>query len=423
MLDIKFIRQNPDKIKKACKDKQVKFDVDKFLAIDKKRRELIKKVESLYAKQNAMSPKIAKAKAGEKQDMIDDMRVVKAKLIGLEPKLKKIKKEWKELMFLVPNPALSQVPIGKDDRENIVLQQKGKKRKFDFKPRDYMVIAEKLDIIDTKRAGKASGSRFGYLKSAAVQIEFALVQFAMDNLIKERFIPVVPPVLLKKQVFQGLGYWERGKDEVYYLAKDKLCLVGTSEQSLGAMHVNDVFKEKELPRRYVGFSTCFRREAGAYGRDTHGILRVHQFDKVEMFIFCKPEQANAEHELILSLEEKLMQALKIPYQVVQICTGDLGDPAVNKYDIEAWMPGQNNGKGQYRETHSCSNCTDFQARRLNIKYRGKNKELYFVHTLNGTAFPIGRILIAIIENYQKEDGTVFVPRILQKYMGGMKIIK
>ncbi|MAG44631.1 serine--tRNA ligase [bacterium] len=418
MLEINFIRENPDKIKKACEHKQVKVDIDKLLKLDDKRRDLIKKVEKLYAKQNKMSPKIAKAKKDEKQKMIDQMRGLKAKLINLEPELREIKKQWKKLMLLVPNPALDNVPIGKDDSENIVIKQVGEKPEFDFKPKDYMEIAEKLDIIDTKRASKTSGTRFGFLKGAAVQLEIALLNLAIEKLLPKYFIPVFPPVLLKKKVFQGLGYWERGKDEVYCLEKDKLCLVGTAEQSLGAMHMQDVFSEKELPKRYIGYSHCFRREAGAYGRDTHGILRVHQFNKIEMFVFAHPDKAENEHEFLVGLEEELMQSLKLPYQLVNICTGDLGDPAVKKYDIEVWMPFQN----KYRETHSCSNCTDFQARRLNIKYRGKDGKLHFVHTLNGTVFS-QRPILAIIENYQQKDGSVRVPKVLQKYMNGLRVIK
>jgi seryl-tRNA synthetase len=277
-----------------------------------------------------------------------------------------------------------------------------------------------LDIIDVKRAGKVSGARFGYLKGDLALMEFGLIQLAMDITRKEGFIPVVPPAMIKPEMMKAMGYVERGGDEIYYFDKDNLYLTGTSEQSVGPLHADEVFEEKDLPKKYVAFSTCFRREAGSYGKDTKGILRVHQFDKVEMFIFCKPDDSAKGHELILSMEEKLMQELEIPYRVIDICTGDLGDPAAKKYDIEAWMPGQN----EYRETHSTSNCTDFQARRLNIRYketRNKKQETKLVHTLNGTAFAIGRTLIAIIENYQQKDGTIKVPKALQKYMGIKKI--
>jgi len=288
----------------------------------------------------------------------------------------------------------------------------GIRTKFSWKAKNYMELAEALDIIDVQRAAKVSGTRFGYLKGGVVMLEFALIQLAFDVLLKQGFIPIVPPVMIKAEMAKGMGYLEQlGKEEAYYLPEDDLYLVGTSEQSLGTMHANEVFNEKDLPRRYAGFSTCFRREAGSYGKDVKGILRVHQFDKIEMFSFCKPEDSVKEHKLLLSLEEKLMKLLKIPYRVVQVCSGDLSMPSVATYDIESWMPGQN----QYRETHSTSNCTDFQARRLNIRYRSKNG-IEFVHMLNGTAFAIGRTLIAIIENYQQKDGSVKVPIALQKYI-------
>ncbi len=238
---------------------------------------------------------------------------------------------------------------------------------------------------------------------------------------------MVPPVMIKEEMMRAMGYIDRHEEqeETYYLEKDKLYLVATSEQSIGPMHADEIFNEEDLPKRYIGFSTCFRREAGSYGKDTKGILRVHQFDKVEMFSFCHPEKSKEEHELLLSIEEELMKLLKIPYRVLNICTGDLGGPAAKKYDIEAWLPGQNSGKGQYRETHSTSNCTDFQARRLNIRYRSSLisnlSSLKFVHTLNGTAFAIGRMLIAIIENYQQKDGTIKIPDILQKYLNSKSL--
>jgi len=250
-----------------------------------------------------------------------------------------------------------------------------------------------------------------------------LVKFVFDKLTKKGFIPIIPPVLIKPEPFWGMGYLDRGAEDVYYLPKDELYLVGTSEQIIGPMHMNEVFEEEDLPRRYASFSSCFRREAGSYGKDTKGILRVHQFDKIEMFIFSKPEDSIKEHDFLLSVEEELMKDLKIPYQVLQICSGDLGDPAVAKYDIEAWLPGQDNGKGQYRETHSTSNCTDFQSRRLNIKFKNKaTSKNELVYTLNGTAFAMGRIIIAIIENYQTKDGKVKVPKSLWRYTNGIKVI-
>ncbi len=406
MLDIKFIRENPEQVKQGCQKKQVNVDIDKLLELDKKRRELLQKIETLKAEQNKLG-----------KDQQEKAKEIKNKIKKIKPELSQMEKEFNKLMRQIPNIPLDDVIEGKAEEDNKVARTEGEKTKFDFKPKDYLEIAEKLDIIDIKRAAKVSGTRFGYLKGGAALLEFALINLAIDILTKESFTFIIPPVMLKREAMEGMGYLDRGAAEVYYLEKDDLYLVGTSEQSIGAMHMNETFQKKDLPRRYMGFSTCFRREAGAYGKDTKGILRVHQFDKMEMFIFCEPEKSKQEHELMLFLEEKLMQALELPYRVVDICSGDLGDPAAKKWDIEVWMPGQN----QYRETHSTSNCTDWQARRLNIRYKSKDG-VKFVHTLNGTVFS-QRPILAIIENYQQKDGSVVVPEVLQKYMGGIEKIE
>ncbi len=281
-----------------------------------------------------------------------------------------------------------------------------------------MELAEALDIIDTERAAKVAGSRFGYLKGGAVMLEFALVNLAFDILNKKGFIPVIPPVIIKPEMAWAMGYLEQtNKDEAYHLEQDNLYLTGTSEQTLGTMRAGETLRESELPLRYAGFSTCFRRESGSYGKDTKGILRVHQFDKIEMFSFVRPEDSINEHKLLLQTERELMDALKLPYQVLHICSGDLGATAAEKYDLETWLPSEN----RYRETHSTSNCTDFQSRRLSVRYQKKEGKTEFVHTLNGTAFAIGRILIMIIENYQQKDGSIKVPEVLQKYTGFKEI--
>ena len=369
--------------------------------------------ENLKAEQNKIS------RAGHDEATINKAKELKEQFKGLEPEFKKVENELNNLLILLPNIPFDDVPIGKDDSENVVLRKEGKTPIFKFEAKDYIQVGKDLDLIDTERASKVSGSRSGYLKRELPLLEFAIIKFVMDTVRKEGFIPVIPPVLLKEEIARGTGYFEAvdGK-EAYYFPEDKLYLAGTSEQSLVAMHMDEILEEKDLPLRYVGFSTCFRREAGSYGKDTKGILRVHQFDKLEMVIFCKPEDSKKEHQLLLSLEEKMMKALGLPYQVINICTGDLGRPAASKYDIETWLPSEN----KYRETHSTSNCTDFQARRLNIRYRDKAGKLNFVHTLNGTAFAIGRILIMIIENYQQKDGSIKVPKVLQKYCG-FKVIK
>ncbi len=411
MLNIKTIRDNPEKIKKACQDKQAKVDIDKLLTLDIQRRKLIKQNEILKAKHNQISKKIASLKGKERQKSINQAKEMVNKIDQRDKDLAKVETEFQKIMLSVPNPALPDVKVGKDESENEVLSQWGKIPKFNFEPKDHLVLGEDLDLIDIQRAGKVSGTRFAYLKNELAILEYGLVQFVFQILTKQGFVPIVPPVMIKQESMEAMGYLERGEDEVYQIQKDKFYLIGTSEQSIGPMHANEILDKKDLPKRYVSFSTCFRREAGSYGKDVKGILRVHQFDKVEMFSFCIPEKSTEEHKFILSLEEKLVQALKIPYQVVKMCTGDLGDPAASKYDIECWMPGQD----KYRETHSTSNCTDFQARRLNIRFRNNQEKTEFVHTLNGTAFAIGRILIAIMENYQQKDGSIKIPKVLQKY--------
>jgi len=415
MLDINFIRENVEKVKKACKDKNVQISVELVLDLDREKRALMTEMETLKAEQNKIS-------RGGKDNLglIEQAKEIKAKIKENEPKLEKIEAELKPLLLQLPNIPFDDVPVGKDDSQNVVLRKVGSTPKWIFhKPKDYMELGTALDLIDTERAGKVAGSRFGYLKNELPLLEFALINLVMDTVRKEKFIPVLPPVMIKNQMARGTGYFEATDEkEAYYLPDDDMYLAGTAEQPLAAMHADEILNEKDLPIRYIGFSTCFRREAGSYGKDTKGILRVHQFDKLEMFIYSKQEDSKKEHELILKIEEKLMKALGLPYQVINICTGDLGRPAAKKYDIETWLPSEN----KYRETHSSSNCTDFQARRLNIRYKDKNNKMQFVHTLNGTAFAIGRILIMIMENYQQKDGSIKVPKALQKYCG-VKVIK
>ena len=419
MLDIKFIRQNPDIIKEGCRKKQVKVDIDRLFEVDKKRREVLQALEDMRAQKNKSSKEISGTKVEkEKQKIILKMRELDKNSDRLNGDLKELNEEFKKLMFQIPNLPLADVPVGENEKDNVVLKEVGEKPKFDFEPKDYLELAERLDLIDVKRAAKIAGSRSGFLKRELVLIEFALIKLAFDTLMKEGFIPILPPVMLKPEMAKGTGYFEAADiEEAYFLPKDNLFLIGTAEQSLLTMHTDEIFDEKELPRRYLGFSTCFRREAGSYGKDTKGIFRVHQFDKAEMFSFTKPEDSIKEHQFFLEIEEKLMLALKIPYRVVNICTGDLGRPAAAKYDIEAWLPSEN----RYRETHSTSNCTDFQARRLNIRYRDlKTKKLEFVHTVNGTAFS-QRPILAIIENYQQKDGKILIPEVLQKYLSFREI--
>ncbi|OGZ26835.1 MAG: serine--tRNA ligase [Candidatus Nealsonbacteria bacterium RIFOXYB1_FULL_40_15] len=416
MLDIKFVRENPNKVKESCLKRGVSCDIEKLLKVDERRRKLMSETEAISAEKNRRSKEIAKASDKDKKKMIAEMKKIDKKGGKLVHDLKTVETEFDDLMSKVPNIIFEGVPDGKDSSENVIIEKVGEPPKFDFEFKDYMALAESLDIIDVKRAAKVAGSRFGYLKRGAVLLEFAIVKMVFDTLLEKGFVPVIPPVMLKEEMAKGTGYFEGAdEDEAYFFPQDNLFLAGTSEQSLISMHAGEVLND--LPKRYVAFSTCFRREAGSYGKDTKGILRVHQFDKIEMVVFSNPEDSKKEHEFLLSIEKELMNKLELPYQVVNICTGDLGRPAAAKYDIETWIPSEN----KYRETHSTSNCGDFQARRLDIRQKDRQGKMSFVHTLNGTAFAIGRILIAIIENYQQKDGSIKVPEILQKYTGFKEI--
>lgn len=419
MIDLKFIRENPEAVRQGAASKNITVPIDVILKLDAERRSLIAESEKLRAEQNRESEGVAAEKdPAARQKMIDALKKTKEAIKELQERLDAVNGGLDKQLRLVPNLPLPDVKVGKDDSENYTLRTFGQPTSFSFKPKDYIALGEALDMIDTDRAAKVAGARFGYLKNEAALLEFALIQYAFSVLSEHKFVPVVPPVMINEKSLGAMGYLERGGDEIYHLEHDDLYLIGTSEHVLGPMHSDEVFMETELPRRYAGFSTCFRREAGSYGKDVRGILRVHQFDKVEMFSFTLPEHSAAEHELLLSVEEKLMQGLGLPYRVVGIVSGDLGDPAAKKYDIEAWVPSQNT----YRETHSTSNCTDWQARRLNVRIKRKSGALEFAHTLNGTAFAIGRTIIAIMENYQREDGSIGVPPVLVPYIGGRTVI-
>jgi seryl-tRNA synthetase len=409
MLDIKYIREHPEEVKEGCKKKGFDCDVGQILKLDEKKRGLLLKIETLRADQGKLG----------KED-IAGAKKIKEEVKELEPQLEEIDKNLHSLLILLPNLPQDAVPVG-DESVNVVLRQHGKAPKFDFEPKDHLSLGESLEVLDVERAAKTSGSRFSYLKGDLALLEFALVDLAMKTAIKEGFLPIIPPVLIKEEMMQAMGYIDTPEDleERYYFEKEKLFLVGTAEQSVGPMHAGEIFDEKELPKRYIAFSTCFREEAGSYGKDTKGILRVHQFDKVEMFSFVHPEKSKEEHQFLVSLQESLWQALKIPYQVVQLATGDMSRPSSSTIDIEAWMPGQ----GKYREVSSASNVTDFQARRLNTRYRKKEGKPEYVHMLNATGFAIGRTLIAIMENYQQKDGSIKIPKVLQGYIGKKEIKK
>ncbi|MEK7636546.1 MAG: serine--tRNA ligase [Patescibacteria group bacterium] len=434
MLDIKYIRENLKLVKELLGRKNIAPDViDAIIEADQNRRGFLQQYEEFRKKQNEFSERVIKLFGTDKEDALSEMKTVKIKLVEIEAGLKIAEDVFQNWMYKMPNIPFDDTPIGKNEADNVVIREVGDKRSFPFSAKDYIVLGEALDLIDTERAAKVSGARFSYLKHEAPLFEFALVQFVFSRLLNEGwiekntkkqklsvppkpFIPLVPPVMIRPEVYRAMGRLDPGQeDERYFLPKDNLYLVGSGEHTTGPMHMEEVFDENALPHRHVAFSTCFRREAGAYGKDTRGIIRVHQFDKIELFVFAHPEKSQEEHKLLVGIQEALMQELKIPYRVVSICAGDMGWPDAQQYDIEAWMPGQN----QYRETHSASNTTDFQSRRLNMKYKARDGSKNFVHTLNATAFAIGRTLIAILENYQNEDGSVDVPDVLIPYMHGI----
>ena len=404
MLDIKFIRENPKLVDEKAKQKGYPVDVVKLLKVDQDRRKLIEEVDKLRSERKKAADDRNERKG---QQLKSDIR-------KKEDKLEKLQEEFYELIRLVPNMPSEDVPIGGDETQNKVVKEVGKKTQFAFKPKDHLELGEALDLIEVQKASKISGPRFNFLKNELVTLEFALIDLALDTLKAEGFIQIIPPVIINKRAVEGLGYPEYERGEGYKI--NDQYLVGTSEHSIVPMHIDEVFNAKDLPRRYAAFSTAFRREAGSYGKDTRGIFRVHQFDKIEMVSFVNRKDSQKELKYLLSLEEKFVQELEIPYRVIQMCTADLGFPTASKFDIECWFPSQN----QYRETHSASTTTDFQSRRLDIKYvEGSEKK--FVHILNGTAFAIGRTLIAIMENYQAKDGSIQVPKALQKYTGFAKI--
>ena len=427
MIDLKKLRENRVEYEAGFKKKQASVDVDKVLSLDEKHRELIQETEKMRAEKNEVSRAIPKLADKEREAKIKEMKALGEKLEASEAELNKISVQLNGLASAIPNPAHPSVPEGKSDEDNKPIKTVGKIPEFDFEPKDHIELGEMLDLIDTETGAKTSGARFYYLKNEAVLLEFALIQWLLKLFTEEGFTPVTVPMLVKEEMMYATGFFPADKNEIYTVNPksddnpdgDDLYLVGTSEVPLAGLHMFKPIADIEnLPKRYVGFSSCFRREAGSYGKDTKGILRVHQFDKMEMFSFCHPDKSWEEHDFLLSMEEKILSALKLPYQVVNICGGDLGAPAAKKFDCEVWIPTQ----GKYRELTSCSNCTDFQARRGGIKYKD-DKGTHLLHTLNGTAMASTRTLIAILENYQQKDGSVRVPEVLQSFMNGITEIK
>ncbi|MBP3960612.1 serine--tRNA ligase [Gemmata sp. G18] len=422
MLDAGFIRDNADAVKANCKNRGVsEVPVDRVVAFETKRKELAQKRGETAAKKNAISAQFVHAKTPEAKQALKDQAAAIDKEVGvIDDELKIIEGDLLLNLYQIPNMTHPDAPIG-GEAANKVVTQSGEPRTFDFKAKDHVALCESLDLADFEAGTIVAGQKFYFLKNEAALLEIALVQYAMQTAVKAGYTPVITPDLARVAVLEGIGFMPRDPNpetrQVYTVADTDLCLVGTAEITLGGMHMGKVFDESELPKRYVGLSHCFRTEAGAAGRDTRGLYRVHQFTKVEMFAFCTPENSDAIHQEIRALEEQIFNGLGLAFHVIDTATGDLGGPAYRKYDLEAWMPGRGEG-GAYGEITSTSNCTDFQARRLNIRYKGKGfKGTRFVHTLNGTAVACTRALVAILENYQQADGSVVIPEALRPWVG------
>ncbi len=417
MIDIELFRKDPELFTREIKNRGLKINTDIGLELDKEKRDLIFKVDQLRSEKNIASKKIPALSGADKNKIISQMKKLNDDLRKLEPRLVEVENKFMEHFSAYPNISHSSTPVGKDEGGNVALSYYGEKPDFDFNPRNHVDLGINLDIMDEKRAAKISGSRFVFLKNEAVLLEFALVKYVLDILIRKGFTPIIPPLLVKEEAMYGTGFFPVERTQYYKTDLDGLFLIGTSEVPLCTYHSNEFLDIGILPLKYAAFSTCFRREAGSYGKDLGGMFRVHQFDKIEMLIFSHPEKSWDEYEMLRKTLEEIVQGLGIHYRIMNMCTGDIGTPNAKKYDLEAWLPGQN----QYRELASCSHDTDFQARRLNIKYRdGKKKEL--VHTMNSTACAVGRTLIAIYENYQDAGGNIRVPEVLQPHMNGIKII-
>jgi seryl-tRNA synthetase len=414
MLDLKLIRSDPERVKAALERRGAGEEVDELLALDSRRRELLPQIEGAQAERKTLSKQIGeeKQKGNEAADLVAAVGRLKEQIEAGKAELEEVDAGIERVAIALPNLPDPDAPDGMTEEDAVVIREEGERPSFDFEPLDHLEIGTRLGVIDVEAAARVSGSRFAYLKGDLVLVEMALVRYALDLVGSEGHEPVVPPVLVREDALYGTGFLPEARDQIYEVPKDDLFLIGTSEVSLAALHADEILDADLLPIRYAGFSTCFRREAGAAGRDTRGIFRVHQFDKVEMFSFVLPADSPAEHERLLAIEERILTELEIPYRVVNVAAGDLGAPAAKKYDCEGWIPSQD----RYRELTSCSNTTDFQARRLACRYRAADGETpRTVHTLNGTAIAVGRTLVALLENRQESDGSFSLPTILHSY--------
>jgi seryl-tRNA synthetase len=426
MLDIKLIRENPELVRNNLEkrgDPENLRMLNELVDYDKKWRQCLTELNELRHERRLKTTEIAalKKKGKEADKELSKAKTIDTKITTLERQVNECEEKVHHYLMRLPNLLHESVPFGKDENDNIPVRTWGKTPKFSFKPKDHIDLALNLDIMDIERAGKIAGARFFYLKNEGVLLDMALMSFALEEMVKKSYKPVEPPFLMRREPYEGVVALSDFEDVLYKVEDEDLYLIATAEHPVGAMFMDEVLKAEDLPLKFVGISTNFRKEAGAHGKDTRGIFRTHQFNKIEQFIFCKPEGSWKIHEELIRNAEELVQKLGLAYRVVNVCTGDIGTVAAKKYDVEAWMPAQN----AYREIISCSNCTDYQARRLNIRYREKEGEAPkgFVHTLNSTAIATGRTIVAILENYQQEDGSIVIPEVLRRYMGGIEKIE
>jgi seryl-tRNA synthetase len=425
MLDIAFIRQNSDLVRAAIKNKRVDLDLDTLLGADKERRETLAKLEQKRARKNEIAQLIPKASKEERPALIEEGKAVKTELEQLEPTLTEAQKRYDALMLRVPSIPRPEVPIGAGEDDNVEVRKVGTPRTFDFTPKDHVELMTSLGFVNWDGPRKYAGGRSYALMGLGAILELAVTRLAVDLLTERGLELVIPPVMVKERAMTGTGFFPLGREEAYAITEDELFLVGTSEVPLVSLHADETLDASQLPIKYAGISNCFRREAGSHGRDTKGLYRVHQFTKVEQVVFCLPDEAVAEkeHYALLGNAEAILAKLEIPYRVAIACTGEIGLGQTRKHEVESWMPGRNDGKGAYNETHSCSTLGDFQARRSNIRLRMPDGSLGYPYTLNNTAIASPRILIPLLENHQNADGSVTLPKALVPYMNGLEVLK
>lgn len=422
MIDPNDLRENPDKYQNACEKKGISFSISDFLELDRRYREQLQSVEALRAEQNSLNDAIKSLKGPEKQERIAGMKAIAERVKTASQELKPLEGEWRAAQLRIPSVPLDSVPLGKSDADNVEIRKVGEPRRFEFTPKTHIELGNDLDLIDVERAVKVAGSRTYFLKGMGARLSHALMNYALDFIVDRGYTLFDPPHIVNYHAMMGTSYFPGGEEQAYHLDQrdEDFYLIGTAEVPVCSYHADEILKLDQLPKRYAGYSPCYRREAGTYGKDTAGIYRVHQFYKVEQVVICKndPAESSRFHAELLGNAETYMQALKLPYRVVDVCTGDMGQGQVYKNDIETWMPGRN----AYGETHSCSTFHDFQARRLAIRYKAENGKSMYCHTLNNTLAATTRLVISVLENYQNEDGSVTVPEVLRPYLGGLERI-